>query len=107
MGAAIYRGHQPRADAPVVMALKQAGATIIGKTTTTVNLAAGLAQVGQRVLVVDLAEPHPDLTGLPGSRHLGSEGEGLRQRLAFDATATTAAALLAQHGEAHDHEEKQ
>ncbi|MHC2251589.1 Asp-tRNA(Asn)/Glu-tRNA(Gln) amidotransferase A subunit family amidase [Bradyrhizobium embrapense] len=35
MGAAIYRGHQPRADAPVVMALKQAGATIIGKTTTT------------------------------------------------------------------------
>ncbi|MCC8968761.1 amidase, partial [Bradyrhizobium sp. Pear76] len=35
MGAAIYRGHQPRADAPVVMALKQAGATIVGKTTTT------------------------------------------------------------------------
>lgn len=55
------------------------------------------AQVGaERVLVVDLAEPHPDLAGLPGSRHLGSEGEGLRQRLAFDATATTAAALLAQ-----------
>ncbi|MBR0937758.1 amidase [Bradyrhizobium jicamae] len=35
MGAAIYRGHQPRADAPVVMALRNAGATIIGKTTTT------------------------------------------------------------------------
>ncbi|MBR0752683.1 amidase [Bradyrhizobium jicamae] len=35
MGAQIYRGHQPRADAPVVMALKRAGATIIGKTTTT------------------------------------------------------------------------
>jgi len=35
MGAALYRGHQPRADAPVVMALKNAGATIIGKTTTT------------------------------------------------------------------------
>ncbi len=35
MGAAIYRGHQPRADAPVVMQLKQAGATVVGKTTTT------------------------------------------------------------------------
>jgi Asp-tRNA(Asn)/Glu-tRNA(Gln) amidotransferase A subunit family amidase len=35
MGAAIYRGWQPRADAAVVMMLKQAGATIIGKTTTT------------------------------------------------------------------------
>lgn len=35
MGAAIYRGWQPRADSPVVMMLKQAGATIIGKTTTT------------------------------------------------------------------------
>jgi len=35
IGAEIYRGHQPRADAPVVMALRQAGATIIGKTTTT------------------------------------------------------------------------
>jgi Asp-tRNA(Asn)/Glu-tRNA(Gln) amidotransferase A subunit family amidase len=35
MGSAIYRGWQPRADAPVVAALKQAGATIVGKTTTT------------------------------------------------------------------------
>ncbi len=35
MGAAIYRGHRPRADASVVMMLKQAGATIVGKTTTT------------------------------------------------------------------------
>ena len=35
MGAAIYRGWRPRADAPVVMMLKKAGATIIGKTTTT------------------------------------------------------------------------
>lgn len=35
MGSAIYRGWRPRADASVVMLLKQAGATIIGKTTTT------------------------------------------------------------------------
>jgi Asp-tRNA(Asn)/Glu-tRNA(Gln) amidotransferase A subunit family amidase len=35
MGSQIYRGHQPRADAPVVRLLKQAGATIVGKTTTT------------------------------------------------------------------------
>src|SRR5579871_1404126 len=32
---AIYRGNQPRADAPIVMLLKQAGATVAGKTTTT------------------------------------------------------------------------
>ena len=35
MGSAIYKGNRPRADAPVVAALKRAGATIIGKTTTT------------------------------------------------------------------------
>jgi Asp-tRNA(Asn)/Glu-tRNA(Gln) amidotransferase A subunit family amidase len=36
MGApSIYKGNQPRADAPIVMLLKQAGATIVGKTTTT------------------------------------------------------------------------
>src|SRR5712672_1166706 len=35
MGSAIYEGWQPRADAAVVAALKQAGASIVGKTTTT------------------------------------------------------------------------
>src|ERR1700689_43926 len=35
MGSQIYRGWRPRADAPVVMMLKQAGASIAGKTTTT------------------------------------------------------------------------
>jgi Asp-tRNA(Asn)/Glu-tRNA(Gln) amidotransferase A subunit family amidase len=35
MGSVIYRGWRPRADAPVVMMLKKAGATIVGKTTTT------------------------------------------------------------------------
>jgi ABC-2 type transport system ATP-binding protein len=49
----------------------------------------------QRVLVVDLAAPGPDLHGLDGARHLGSEGGGVRQRLAFDAERTTAAKVLA------------
>jgi Asp-tRNA(Asn)/Glu-tRNA(Gln) amidotransferase A subunit family amidase len=35
MGSPIYRGFRPRGDAAVVMMLRQAGATIIGKTTTT------------------------------------------------------------------------
>jgi Asp-tRNA(Asn)/Glu-tRNA(Gln) amidotransferase A subunit family amidase len=35
MGSSIYRGWRPRGDAAVVMMLKAAGATIIGKTTTT------------------------------------------------------------------------
>ena len=35
MGAAIYKGNQPLADAPIVMLLKQAGATVAGKTTPT------------------------------------------------------------------------
>ena len=35
MGSSIYKGWQPRADASVVMMLKRAGATVVGKTTTT------------------------------------------------------------------------
>src|SRR4051812_24906973 len=34
MGSVIYKGWQPRADASIVMALKAAGATVVGKTTT-------------------------------------------------------------------------
>jgi ABC-2 type transport system ATP-binding protein len=57
----------------------------------------GLGRVAgaERVLVVDLAHPSADLTGLPAARHLGSEAHGLRQRLAFDAEATTAARVFA------------
>jgi ABC-2 type transport system ATP-binding protein len=55
------------------------------------------ATVGaRRVLVVDLAAPTADLSDLPGSEHLGSDGSGMRQRLAFDAEQTTAATLLAE-----------
>jgi len=35
MGSKIYKGWRPHADAPVVMMLKQAGASVVGKTTTT------------------------------------------------------------------------
>jgi ABC-2 type transport system ATP-binding protein len=58
---------------------------------------AGLSRAAgaQRVLVVDLAAPGPDLKDLDGARHLASEGGGLRQRLAFDAERTTAAKVLA------------
>jgi ABC-2 type transport system ATP-binding protein len=57
---------------------------------------AGLSRTvgAERVLVVDLASPGIDLTAVPGTRHLGSEGGGLRQRLAFDAEVTTAARVL-------------
>ncbi|MEU1984751.1 ATP-binding cassette domain-containing protein [Nocardia sp. NPDC019395] len=55
------------------------------------------ATVGaQRVLVVDLTAPAPELRGLPGVELLSYEAEGMRQRLAFDADATTAAQLLAE-----------
>lgn len=61
---------------------------------------AGLsAAVGaQRVLVLDLAEPVPDLTAIPGARHLASEANGLRQRLVLDPEQTTLAGVLAQIG---------
>jgi Asp-tRNA(Asn)/Glu-tRNA(Gln) amidotransferase A subunit family amidase len=35
MGSPIYTGWRPKADAPLVSALKRAGATVIGKTATT------------------------------------------------------------------------
>ncbi len=55
------------------------------------------ATVGaERVVVVDLATAVPDLVDVPDTRHLGSEGGGLRQRLGFDPGATTAAKVLAE-----------
>lgn len=50
---------------------------------------------GARELVVELAAPAPELTGLPGVRDVAVEAGGLRQRLAFSPADTTAAALIA------------
>jgi ABC-2 type transport system ATP-binding protein len=54
-----------------------------------------VARVGaDRVLVVDLAEPSAPLEGVAGTRLVGVEAQGLRQRLAFAPQHTTAAAVL-------------
>ena len=45
--------------------------------------------------MVDLLVPVTRLPAVPGATPLGSEGDGLRHRLAFDPDATTAAAVLA------------
>ena len=47
----------------------------------------------KRVLVVDLTEPRPPLL-VASAEHVGSEGEGLRQRLAFAPELATAAQVL-------------
>ena len=49
---------------------------------------------GNRVLVVELTEPAPPLSGLPGVLNVTVEADGLRQRLEF-MTGTTAAELIA------------
>ncbi len=60
------------------------------------SLAGLTARVGlERVLIVDLADRHPPLS-VPAARHVGSEGDGLRQRFAFSPKRTTAAAVLAE-----------
>lgn len=50
---------------------------------------------GNRTLVVELAEPAPPLLGLDGVVDVSVEAQGLRQRLEFAPTATTAAELIA------------
>lgn len=62
MGSAIYDGWRPRADAPIVMALKAAGATVAGKTHTTAFAFMDPAPT---------RNPH-DLTASPGGSSAGS-----------------------------------
>ena len=59
----------------------------VGKTTTTINLGAYLAQLGQRVLVVDL-DPQANATSCLGVDKLGVQG-GTYDALLGDANVTS------------------
>jgi ABC-2 type transport system ATP-binding protein len=59
------------------------------------DLPALAARVGaQRVLVVDLVEPAPPLDDVPGTTLLRVEAEGMRQHLAIETGAATAADVV-------------
>jgi Asp-tRNA(Asn)/Glu-tRNA(Gln) amidotransferase A subunit family amidase len=62
MGSAIYPGWQPKADAPIVCAVRAAGATVIGKTETTAFAHLDPARTHN--------PHHPDVT--PGGSSAGS-----------------------------------
>ena len=70
-GLAPYNGRSPSGDARMrrIALINQKGG--VGKTTTTVNLGAALAEAGARVLVVDL-DPQANLT-----LHLGIDPSAL------------------------------
>jgi len=66
-----------------------------GRVVYTGDLAGLAREVGaQRVLVVDLTEPAPPLADVPGTRLLGVEAGGLRQRLALTGSAAAAVAAV-------------
>jgi viologen exporter family transport system ATP-binding protein len=67
-----------------------------GKVAFDGTLPGLVSRVGaERVLVVDLVEPGPPLTDVPGTTLRAVEADGLRQHLAFRAEETTAAAVVA------------
>jgi ABC-2 type transport system ATP-binding protein len=60
------------------------------------TLAQLIEQVGaERIVVLDLTDPAAPLDGVPGTRLVGVEAGGLRQRLSFGPGETTVAAILA------------
>ncbi|QVT82064.1 Sporulation initiation inhibitor protein Soj [Nocardioides aquaticus] len=62
---------RPTATRVFVVANQKGG---VGKTTSTVNIAAGLAQLGQRVLVIDLDPQGNASTALNIDHHRGTPG---------------------------------
>ena len=67
-----------------------------GRVAFDGTLPALVERVGaERVLVVDLVEPGPPLSDVPGTTLRLVEADGLRQHLAFRAEETTAAAVVA------------
>ena len=105
----IFKGRLPNRQAvqPVALRCGQPGQRLdrlrdaagVERGLTVLDLDVGHQWQGaQRVLVVDLMAPTHDLVDVPNTKHLESEADGLRQRLAFDPAEITAAAVLAQIG---------